>query len=361
MDRRDFAYDLPPELIAQAPLPERSASRLLVLDGATGRIEDRRFPDIVELLEPGDLLVLNDTRVVPARLYGAKSTGGRVEILLERVLGPRRVRVQLRASRSPKPGGVLELPAGARAVVDARAGELFDLELDRDVEPYFAAHAEVPLPPYIERTPGEDDRERYQTVFARAPGAVAAPTAGLHFDDSLFARLDARGVERAFLTLHVGAGTFSPVRTEQIEAHRLHPEWVSVSAELCERIARTRAAGRRVVAVGTTAVRALETAAQRGRLEPYEGETDLFIYPGFVFRVVDALVTNFHLPESSLLMLVAAFAGREKTLAAYRHAVAARYRFFSYGDAMFVTPTGACRDDGTPPAVETAGRGPATR
>lgn len=346
MDRRDFAYDLPPELIAQAPLPERSASRLLVLDGETGQFEDRRFPDLVELLRPGDLLVLNDTRVVPARLHGRKPTGGRVEILLERVLGPRKVRVQLRASKSPKPGTSLEFPGGARALVEGRAGELFDLEFDREVEPYFAAHGEVPLPPYIDRAPADEDRERYQTVFARTPGAVAAPTAGLHFDDALFERLEARGVGRAFLTLHVGAGTFAPVRTEQVEAHRLHPERVTVSAALCDRIEEARGRGGRVVAVGTTVVRALETAALGGRLEPFEGETDLFIYPGFKFRVVDALVTNFHLPESSLLMLVAAFAGRERTLAAYRHAVAERYRFFSYGDAMFVTPANEARAGG---------------
>ena len=338
MDRRDFAYDLPPELIAQAPLPERSASRLLVLDGASGRIEDRRFAEIVDLLRSGDLLVLNDTRVVPARLHGRKSTGGKVEILLERVLGSRRARVQLRASKSPRAGAVLELPGGARAVVEGRAGELFDLELDRDVEPYLAAHGQVPLPPYIERAPAESDRERYQTVFARTPGAVAAPTAGLHFDEALLARLEGNGVDRAFVTLHVGAGTFAPVRADQVEAHKLHPEWVSVPAETCERIREAKRRGGRVVAVGTTAVRALETAARGGRLEPFEGETDLFIYPGFAFRVVDALVTNFHLPESSLLMLVAAFAGREPTLAAYRHAVAERYRFFSYGDAMLVTP-----------------------
>lgn len=338
MNRRDFAYDLPPELIAQAPLPERGSSRLLVLDGATGRVDDRRFEDLVDLLRPNDLLVLNDTRVVPARLLGAKETGGRVEILLERFLGPRRVRAHLRASRAPRAGAAIDLPGGARAVVEGRSGELFDLALDRDAEPYFAQHGDVPLPPYIERRPSEADRDRYQTVFAHAPGAVAAPTAGLHFDEAIFARLDERGVERAFLTLHVGAGTFSPVRTERVEAHRLHPEWLSVSTELCEKVEGARRQDGRVVAVGTTAVRALETAAREGRLEPFEGETELFIYPGYRFRVVDALVTNFHLPESSLLMLVAAFAGREPTLAAYRHAVAERYRFFSYGDAMFVTP-----------------------
>jgi S-adenosylmethionine:tRNA ribosyltransferase-isomerase len=338
MDRSDFAYELPAELIAQAPLPDRGASRLLVLDGATGRIEDRRFAELVELLRPGDLLVLNDTRVVPARLFGTKETGGRVELLLERITGPRRIRAQLRASRSPKPGAAIQLPGDARAVVEGRAGELFDLVLDRDVEPYLGEHGQVPLPPYIERAPDAGDRSRYQTVFARTPGAVAAPTAGLHFDDALFARLEAEGVERAFLTLHVGAGTFAPVRTERLEAHRLHPEWLSVSAEVCKRVEAARGRGGRVVAVGTTAVRALETAAQDGPLRPFEGETELFIYPGYRFRVVDALVTNFHLPESSLLMLVCAFAGREPTLAAYRHAVAERYRFFSYGDAMLVTP-----------------------
>jgi S-adenosylmethionine:tRNA ribosyltransferase-isomerase len=338
MDRRDFTYDLPPELIAQSPLPERSASRLLVLDGATGRIEDRRFTDLDELLRPGDLLVLNDTRVLPARLLGRRATGGRVEMLLERVTGPRRATVYLRASHSPKPGSEIRLPDGASAVVEARAGELFDVAFDRDVEPYLIEHGQVPLPPYIERAPDDADRGRYQTVFAREAGAVAAPTAGLHFDDALLERLERRGVERAFVTLHVGAGTFAPVRSERVEEHRLHSEWLSVRPPLCEAVERARSRGGRVVAVGTTAVRSLETAARSGRLEPFNGETDLFIYPGFEFRVVDAIVTNFHLPESSLLMLVAAFAGRERVLAAYRHAIEQRYRFFSYGDAMFLTP-----------------------
>ena len=341
MLRSDFQYDLPRELIAQAPLAERSASRLLALDGATGAIDDRRFADLPEHLRAGDLLVCNDTRVLPARLAGKRTpSGGRVELLLERVLGSRRVLAQLRASHMPKPGGEIELDGGALARVDSRDDGFVELTLDRDAAAFWREHGEMPLPPYIERAPDESDRDRYQTVFARAPGAVAAPTAGLHFDAALLAALDARGVERAFLTLHVGAGTFEPVRAERVEEHELHAEWLSVSAELCAAVARCRARGGRVVAVGTTSVRALETAARGGELAPFEGESALFIYPGFRFRVVDALITNFHLPESSLLMLVAAFAGREATLAAYRHAVAQRYRFFSYGDAMLITRGG---------------------
>jgi S-adenosylmethionine:tRNA ribosyltransferase-isomerase len=353
MDRRDFSFDLPPELIAQEPLPRRSASRLLALDGVSGAVRDLAFADLAELLRPGDLLVLNDTRVLPARLLGHKASGGRVELLLERILAPRRARVQLKASRTPKLAQTLEFPGGASAAVVGREGPLFEVEFDREVEPYLAEHGLVPLPPYIERPPAEQDRERYQTVFARAPGAVAAPTAGLHFDQPLLDALELRGVERAFLTLHVGAGTFAPVRTEQIEAHRLHAERLAVSADLVLAVERTRERGGRVVAVGTTVVRGLESAARGGTLEPFSGETDLFIYPGYEFRVVDALVTNFHLPESSLLMLVAAFAGRDRTLAAYRHAVAERYRFFSYGDAMFATPArgrGVTAIDGAPRA-----------
>ncbi|HUL80998.1 MAG TPA: tRNA preQ1(34) S-adenosylmethionine ribosyltransferase-isomerase QueA [Gammaproteobacteria bacterium] len=341
MLRSEFHYDLPRELIAQAPLAERGASRLLVLDGATGAVDDGRFTDLPALLRAGDLLVLNDTRVLPARLSGKRApSGGRVELLLERVLGSRRVLAQLRASHMPKVGAEIELAGGARARVDKRDESFVELTLDRDAASLWREHGEVPLPPYIERAPEASDRERYQTVFARAQGAVAAPTAGLHFDEALFAALAARGVERAFLTLHVGAGTFAPVRAERVEEHELHAEWLSVSAELCAAVARCRARGGRVVAVGTTSVRALETAARTGELAPFEGESALFIYPGFRFRVVDVLVTNFHLPESSLLMLVAAFAGRDRTLAAYRHAVAERYRFFSYGDAMLVTARG---------------------
>jgi S-adenosylmethionine:tRNA ribosyltransferase-isomerase len=341
--RSDFHYDLPPELIAQAPLAERSASRLLVLDGATGAFADRMFTVLPDLLRAGDLLVLNDTRVLPARVLGRKPTGGHVECLLERVLGPRRALVHLRASHAPQPGSELDLPGRTRARVVGRAGALFEIALDRDVVPFLETHGQTPLPPYIVRAADDADRERYQTVFARAPGAVAAPTAGLHFDRAMFDAIAVRGVERAFVTLHVGAGTFAPVRTDRVEDHELHAEWLEVSADTCAAVERCRERGGRVVAVGTTSVRALETAARGGRMAPFAGDSRLFIYPGFAFRVVDAIVTNFHLPESSLLMLVAAFAGKEATLAAYRHAVAERYRFFSYGDAMFVTPQPAAR------------------
>ena len=340
MQRSDFHYDLPPELIAQVPLGERRASRLLVLDGASGALEDRRFEELPALLERGDLLVFNDTRVLPARVVGRKATGGRVELLLERLTGPRSALVNLRASHKPQPGGEVELPGGARARVGKRCGQLTELELDRDMVPFLEAYGATPLPPYITRPADAADRERYQTVFARAPGAVAAPTAGLHFDSTLLEELAACGVERTFLTLHVGAGTFAPVRTERVEDHELHEEWLEVPAEACAAVERCRARGGRVVAVGTTSVRALETAARGAMLKPFAGFSRLFIYPGFEFRAVDAMITNFHLPESSLLMLVAAFAGREQTLAAYRHAVERRYRFFSYGDAMLVTPQG---------------------
>jgi len=338
MRRSDFHFELPDELIAQAPLPERGGSRLLVLDGESRVLRDRMFADLPSLLRRGDLLVLNDTRVLPARLYAQKPSGGRVELLLERLLGARRALFQLKASHKPKAGSELELPGEARARVIGRHGALFELEFDRDLVPFLETHGQVPLPPYIARAASEADRERYQTVFARAPGAVAAPTAGLHFDRARLDALAELGIERGVLTLHVGAGTFAPVRTERIEDHELHAEWLEVSAETCAAVARCRAAGGRVVAVGTTSVRALETAARGGALAPFAGDSRLFIYPGFEFRVVDAILTNFHLPESSLLMLVSAFAGREATLAAYAHAVAQRYRFFSYGDAMFVTP-----------------------
>jgi S-adenosylmethionine:tRNA ribosyltransferase-isomerase len=338
MQRSDFHYDLPPELIAQVPLVERRASRLLVLDGRTGALADRAFTDLPQLLQPNDLLVFNDTRVLPARVMGHKRTGGRVEIMLERVLGTRRALVHLRASHKPQQGGEIDLPGRACARVGARGGELVEIELDCDLVPYFETHGQTPLPPYIARSADAVDRERYQTVFARAPGAVAAPTAGLHFDAAMIEALTARGVECTFLTLHVGAGTFAPVRTERIEDHELHAEWLEVSPETCAAVDRCRKSGGRVVAVGTTSVRALETAARGGTLAPFAGDSRLFIYPGFEFHVVDAMVTNFHLPESSLLMLVSAFAGRDATLTAYRHAVAQRYRFFSYGDAMFITP-----------------------
>ena len=336
MHRSAFRYDLPTELIAQAPLAQRPASRLLVLDA--GQLSDRRFVELPSLLRPGDLLVMNDTRVIPARLRGRKRTGGRVEVLLERLIGRRRATAQLRASKSPRPGAQLELPGGVTAHVEGRTGALFELSFDTDVQPFLEVHGEVPLPPYIDRPPAPPDAQRYQTVYAREAGAVAAPTAGRHFDRSLLETLRHEDIEAAFLTLHVGAGTFAPVRAQRIEDHQLHGEWIRVPSEVCRAVARTRRRGGRVVAVGTTTVRALESAARGGALRPFEGETTLFIYPGFGFRVVDVLITNFHLPESSLLMLVAAFAGRERVLDAYRHAVAHRYRFFSYGDAMLVIP-----------------------
>ena len=334
MDRTAFHYDLPGELIAQHALPERSASRLLVLRGQS--TEDRQFSELPQLLRPGDLLVLNDTRVIRARLQGRKATGGQVQMLLERITGARGATAQIKASRSPRAGTVLTLANGASATVLGRDGSLFELAFSSDVEPLLQAHGEVPLPPYIRRNPADEDLARYQTVYARENGSVAAPTAGLHFDAGLLEALDARGVETAFLTLHVGIGTFAAVRTRRVEDHRLHPERCRVTPELCARVLRTRERGGRIVAAGTTTVRALEGAAAGGELKPTQGETSLFIRPGFRFRVVDTLITNFHLPESSLLMLVCAFAGRKSVLAAYRHAVSRRYRFFSYGDAMLI-------------------------
>jgi len=336
--RRDFHFDLPPELIAQHPPARRGDSRLLTLAGATGQLGDRLFRDLPDLLCPGDLLVFNDTRVIPARLFGHKASGGRFEILVERLLDERRALVHLHASKSPKPGGALRFDAGFTATVLARHGELFEIGLDGD-EPWLALlerHGQMPLPPYIRREPSPQDAERYQTVYAREPGAVAAPTAGLHFDQMLLDQLAVMGVERAFITLHVGAGTFQPVRVERIEQHAMHGELVEVGVEVCERIHMARARGRRVIAVGTTVIRALETAARDGDIQPWRGETHIFIYPGYRFRCADALITNFHLPESTLLMLVAAFAGHAETLNAYRHAVERRYRFFSYGDAMLI-------------------------
>lgn len=340
MKKSDFHFDLPTELIAQSPLPERSASRLLVLDAAAKHCVDGQFRDLVQMLQPGDLLVLNDTRVIPARLHGRKSTGGEVEVLIERVLGTHEVRAQMRASKTPKEGTRLELGDGVPATVLGRDGEFFRIRFDTP-EPLDAVlHriGQMPLPPYIRGYDAERDRSRYQTVFAREPGAVAAPTAGLHFDAPLLDALRARGVKFGHVTLHVGAGTFQPMRVESVHEHRMHAEWLNVGAELCEQIRATRAAGHRVVAVGTTVVRALESASRDGIVQPFAGETQIFIFPGYRIRSVDALITNFHLPESTLLMLVSAFAGRERVLAAYAHAVRQRYRFFSYGDAMFITP-----------------------
>jgi S-adenosylmethionine:tRNA ribosyltransferase-isomerase len=377
--RTDFTYDLPPELIAQAPPAERSAGRMLVLDRESGGIADRRVRDLPGFLGPGDLLVLNDTRVVAARVFGAKPSGGRVEILLERAVGDREALVQLRASKPVRDGLEISTPGGTVRVL-AREDDLWRVRVPAAVLDFFDRWGQVPLPPYIQRQATELDQQRYQTVFARERGAVAAPTASLHFDEPLLAELAARKVSLAFVTLHVGAGTFQPVRADDLESHVMHAERATVGAATCEAILQARAAGRRVVAAGTTVVRALESAAlgscahdhepgasrlqtrrseprwpeaqwleeqrlkkqrleeqSEPRLAPWSGETRLFIKPGFRFRVVDALLTNFHLPESTLLMLVCAFAGREPVLRAYRHAIEARYRFFSYGDAMLVT------------------------
>lgn len=337
MRRTDFHYELPAELIAQAPLPGRSDSRLLCLDGRSGRYRDRQFTDLPSLLEPGDLLVFNDTRVVPARLFGTKPSGGRVEVFLERAVATREALVQMRASKAVREG-LRIATAGGEVEVLGREDGLWRVRTPDEVLAFFQAHGAMPLPPYIQRPADESDTERYQSIFARQPGAVAAPTASLHFDEAMVARLDAAGVVRARVTLHVGAGTFQPVRVDDLAVHVMHAERYQVDEALVAAVARTRAAGRRVVAVGTTVTRALEAAAADGTLRPGRGDTRLFITPGYAFRVVDALVTNFHLPESTLLMLVAALAGREQVLAAYAHAVRQRYRFFSYGDAMWVTP-----------------------
>jgi S-adenosylmethionine:tRNA ribosyltransferase-isomerase len=338
MRRADFSYPLPRALIAQRPLQERAASRLLALDGASGELRDLQFRDLPSLLQPGDVLVLNDTRVLPARVTGRKESGGACELLLERILGARRILAQARASKGLRPGTALSLPAAASARVIGRRDDLYELELDRDALDYFAAEGQVPLPPYVTRPADAADRERYQTVFADEPGAVAAPTAGLHFERATLQAIEDRGVAIARLTLHVGAGTFQPLRSDDLDSHRMHAERYRVPDATVAAIAAARSRGGRVVAVGTTVVRALESAAAGGSLEACNGETALFIVPGHRFRVIDALLTNFHLPESTLLVLVAAFAGRERVLAAYHHAIAAQYRFYSYGDAMFITP-----------------------
>ncbi|MEO5696399.1 MAG: tRNA preQ1(34) S-adenosylmethionine ribosyltransferase-isomerase QueA [Burkholderiaceae bacterium] len=333
----DFDFALHPELIAQTPAPERSASRLL--DGTGAAPVDRIFRELPALLRPGDLLVFNDTRVIKARLLGAKASGGAVEALVERVLPNREVLVHLRASKSPKPGSRVRFDDAFDVEVLGRAGPqdaLFRLRFPDDPFALLERHGHVPLPPYIEHADTPDDERRYQTVFAARPGAVAAPTAALHFDAAVLAGLEQRGIGSAGVTLHVGAGTFQPVRSEDLTQHTMHSEWFEVPAATVQAIARTRAAGGRIVAVGTTTLRALESAARRGSLEPGSRETDIFITPGFEFRVVDVLVTNFHLPRSTLMMLVSAFAGFDQVRALYRHAIDARYRFFSYGDAMLL-------------------------
>ena len=340
MKKSDFHFDLPPALIAQAPLPVRSDSRLLVVPPAPEAFADRGIRDLADYLRPGDLLVFNDTRVIPARLFGTKETGGRVEILLERITAAHEVRAQIGASKSPKPNSRITLDDGTLITVLGRDGEFYRLRFDSEspLEEILLRAGRMPLPPYISRDADITDNERYQTVFARHTGAVAAPTAGLHFDEALLAALKDKGVEFGHVTLHVGAGTFQPMRAEALADHVMHREWLNVSAELCAQFARVRAAGGRVIAVGTTVVRALESAMQGDELKPFAGDTQIFIFPGIKIRAIDAMVTNFHLPESTLLMLVSAFAGRERILAAYAHAVQSRYRFFSYGDAMLLYP-----------------------
>ena len=341
MKTSDFHYELPAELIAQAPLPERSASRLLVVPPGQAALQDRHVRDLPSLLQAGDLLVFNDTRVIPARLFGNKATGGRVEILIERLLGGDEARAQLGVSKPPQIGSRIALDAGGEAEVLARGEDGFwqlRFHVAESLEQWLQHAGRLPLPPYIQREPGADDAERYQTVFARKIGAVAAPTAGLHFDDALLDALRERGVQFGHVTLHVGAGTFQPVRVDDVRQHRMHSEWINVGAELVQQVRRTREAGGRVIAVGTTVVRALESALADGELQPYAGDTTIFIFPGYRLRSIDALLTNFHLPESTLLMLVSAFAGKERVFQAYDHAVRERYRFFSYGDAMLLFP-----------------------
>lgn len=334
----DFDYDLPQELIANRPISPRSHSRLLQIL-PDGGVADRFMHEFPQLLHPDDLLVFNNTKVIPARLHGRKASGGKVEVLVERLLDSHRLLAHVRASKSPKPGGRLLLgDAGIPVRVRGRQEDLFELEfqLDTPVLELLEQYGHVPLPPYIRRDDQASDRSDYQTLYAKHPGAVAAPTAGLHFDQDLLAKLQAKNIQTCFVTLHVGAGTFQPVRVARLEDHIMHAEYIDVDASVCEAVQATRLRGGRVIAVGTTVVRSLESAAQQGKLEPFSGDTRLFITPGYRFKVVDAMLTNFHLPQSTLLMLVCAFAGYEAVMAAYRHAIKQRYRFFSYGDAMYL-------------------------
>ncbi len=344
MQVQDFSFELPDELIARHPMAERTGSRLLQLDGNSGNLTHGRFGDILDLIHPGDLLVFNNTRVIPARMFGRKASGGKLEVLVERMLDDKRVLAHVRSSKAPKPGTGLILEPDVNATMVARHDALFEIEFDdeRTVLEILDAVGHMPLPPYIDRPDTDADKERYQTVYNEKPGAVAAPTAGLHFDEPLLSAIRAKGAELAFITLHVGAGTFQPVRVDNVLDHKMHAEYIEVPAEVVAQIDATQARGGRVIAVGTTSVRSLESAAQaslaKGEpLAPFYGDTDIFIYPGYRFQLVDAMVTNFHLPESTLIMLVSAFAGQDHIMEAYRQAVAERYRFFSYGDAMFIT------------------------
>ncbi len=337
MQVSDFDYSLPDELIARYPLEERGASRLLVVDSIADTLADRRFSDLPALLNPGDLLVFNDTRVIRARLFATKDTGGRVEILIERILSSTMALAQIRASKPPKPDAVLALVGGNTAKVIGREMDFYHLQFELPLAPYLEQHGDVPLPPYLNREAEPSDIERYQTVYARHDGAVAAPTAGLHFDEDMLLETKQMGVRHTYVTLHVGAGTFQPLRREDIDSNRLHSERMMVDEQACRAVNRTREEGGRIIAVGTTSVRALESASKDGDLKPFDADTELFIVPGYRFNCVDAMITNFHLPQSSLLVLVAAFAGTECMLDAYRHAISAGYRFFSYGDAMFIS------------------------
>ncbi|RTE85601.1 MULTISPECIES: tRNA preQ1(34) S-adenosylmethionine ribosyltransferase-isomerase QueA [Gammaproteobacteria] len=341
MKRQDFYFELPDELIARYPQSDRTSSRLLHLDGPTGAVSHSRFTDILELVNPGDLMIFNDTRVIPARLLGQKVSGGKVEVLIERVLDEHRVLAHVRSNRSPKPGALFKLEDAVEVEVLGRQDALFELQFDasKPVLSWLEEYGHMPLPPYIDRPDEESDRERYQTVYGKKPGAVAAPTAGLHFDENVLTALKNKGVSIEHVTLHVGAGTFQPVRVDDIQSHVMHSEYAEVPANVVDAIKETKQRGGRVIAVGTTSVRSLESAAQasEAELQPFYDETDIFIYPGYEFKVVDAMLTNFHLPESTLIMLVSAFAGQQEVLAAYQAAVNEKYRFFSYGDAMFVT------------------------
>ncbi|NRA54705.1 MAG: tRNA preQ1(34) S-adenosylmethionine ribosyltransferase-isomerase QueA [Gammaproteobacteria bacterium] len=340
----NFSYDLPNELIARYPQAQRCASRLLTLDGNNGQLTDGKFPDLVGQLNAGDLMIFNDTRVIPARIFGSKATGGKLEILIERIIDEHCVLAHVRASKSPKPGSKIILDGGVEVTMVARHDALFELQFDdpRSVLEILEDVGHMPLPPYIDRPAEDSDTERYQTVYNKNPGAVAAPTAGLHFDQDLLDQLTAKGVEVAFVTLHVGAGTFQPVKVDSVLDHKMHKEYIEVSPQTIEQINAAKARGGRVVAVGTTSVRSIESAAQQAAaqgmpLAPFYGDSDIFIYPGYEFKVIDAMVTNFHLPESTLIMLISAFAGYDNVMAAYQHAITQQYRFFSYGDAMFIT------------------------
>lgn len=347
MRRQDFFYELPDELIARRPAEVRTGSRLLVLDGPSGERQHKQFPDLLDLVEEGDLMVFNNTRVIPARVFGQKASGGKLEVLVERVLDAYSVLAHVRSSKAPKPGSMIILQGGTEVEMVARHDALFELRFP-DSAPaleVLEAIGHMPLPPYIDREDEAEDKERYQTVYGTEKGAVAAPTAGLHFDEALLAKLKEKGVQQAFVTLHVGAGTFQPVRVDNILEHHMHSEVMDVGQDVCDLILATKAAGKRVIAVGTTSVRCLESAAKEGAIKPYQGDTDIFIYPGYQYQVVDALVTNFHLPESTLLMLVSAFVGYKNTMQAYSEAVAEQYRFFSYGDAMFITKNTAASQE----------------